>query len=120
MRRVNEALREVLAESFHGSLSDPRLASVTITQVRSTQDLKDATVYWTLLDPAGRDAAAAGLESARGLLQSRIARELRTRKTPHLHFAYDEHQDRAERLTVLIDAVTADLPSREPDSDDHA
>jgi ribosome-binding factor A len=120
MRRVNEALREVLAESFHRSLSDPRLASVTITQVRATQDLKDATVFWTILDPAGRDAAAAGLESARGVLQSRIARELRTRETPHLRFEYDEHQDRAERLTSLIDAVTADLPPREPDQDVNA
>ena len=113
LRRINEALREVIAEALHRDLSDPRLAMVTITQVRATQDLKEAKVFWTALDPARRDAAGKALESSRGVLQGRVARELRARQTPLLQFVFDEHQERAVDLTRLIDEVTADLPPRE-------
>jgi ribosome-binding factor A len=112
LRRVNESLREILAEGVQ-HLSDPRLSLVTITHVRATQDLNEATVFWTTLDPGRREGAAAALESARGVLQGRIGRELRARATPHLRFAYDAHQDRAVELTRLIDEVTADLPPPE-------
>lgn len=112
LRRINEALREVIAEAMHRDLSDPRLVMVTITQVRATQDLKEAKVYWTALDPARRDAAGKALESARGVLQGKVGRELRSRQTPHLQFIFDEHQERAVDLTRLIDEVTADLPPR--------
>lgn len=113
LRRVNESLREVIAEAIQRELADPRLALVTITQVRATQDLKEARVFWTALDPATRDGASKALESARGVLQGRVARELRVRQTPHLHFVFDDHQQRAVELTRLIDEVTADLPPRE-------
>jgi len=112
LRRINESLREILAEAVP-HLSDPRLSLVTITYVRATQDLKEATVFWTTLDPKRRDGAAAALESARGVLQGRVGRELRARATPQLRFAYDAHQERAVDLTRLIDEVTADLPPRE-------
>lgn len=113
LRRINESLREVIAEAMHRELSDPRLAMVTITQVRATQDLKEAKVYWTVLDPARRDGAGKALESSRGVLQGRVARELRTRQTPQLQFIFDVHQERAVDLTRLIDEVTSDLPPRD-------
>jgi ribosome-binding factor A len=113
LRRINEALREVIAEALQRDLADPRLGMVTITHVSATQDLKEAKVYWTVLDPARRDGAGKALESARGVLQGRIGRELRARQTPHLQFVFDAHQERAVDLTRLIDEVTADLPERE-------
>jgi ribosome-binding factor A len=113
LRRINEALREVIAEALQRDLSDPRLSMVTITHVSATQDLKEAKVYWTALDPARRVAAGTALESARGVLQGRIGRELRARQTPQLQFVFDAHQERAVDLTRLIDEVTADLPERE-------
>ncbi len=114
LRRVNEALREILADALQRDVSDPRLSLVTVTHVRATPDLKEATVFWTLLDRKRRDAAGAALESARGVLQGRIGREMRARQTPQLRFEYDAHQDRATDLTRLIDEVTAELPPREP------
>ncbi len=113
LRRVNEALREVIAEAVQRELADPRLSLVTITQVRATQDLKEAKVFWTSLGASGREGAAKALESARGVLQARVARELRVRQTPQLSFVFDEHQERAVELTRLIDEVTGDLPPRE-------
>ena len=62
------------------------------------------------------DAAGAALESARGVLQGRVARALKSRQTPHLVFVLDELQDHARRLTALIDEVAPDgpLPEDEP------
>lgn len=111
-RRVNEALRHVLAEAVRG-LSDPRVESVTITRVQAAPDTTSARVYFSVLVPDQREAAGAGLDSARGVLQGRVARELRTRHTPHLAFLYDEQAEQAERLTRLIDEVTADQPPEE-------
>ena len=99
--------------SVQRELADPRLSFLTITHVRATQDLKEAKVFWTTLDRTKKDGAAAALESARGVLQGRVGRELRARQTPQLTFVFDEHQDRAADLTRLIDEVTGNLPPRE-------
>jgi ribosome-binding factor A len=115
-RRANEAIREVIGASLLTELADPRLQMVTITSVETSPDLGRAKVYWTVLDPKKADAAGAALESARGVLQGRVARALKSRQTPHLVFVLDELQDHARRLTALIDEVAPDgpLPEDEP------
>lgn len=109
-RKANEAIRETVAGALLTELSDPRLQMVTITSVETTPDLGRAKVYWTVLDPRKADAAGAALESARGVLQGRVARSLKSRQTPHLVFVHDELQDQARRLTALIDEVAPDGP----------
>ncbi len=116
MRRVDESVREVIAEAVR-DLKDPRIGMVTVTGVRVTADLQEATVYVSVLGSAKRrDASLAGLESARGVLQARINRELTLRRTPHLTFEYDETVERGVRMTKLIDELAAELPPMgEPD-----
>jgi ribosome-binding factor A len=106
MRRVDTVLRQVLAEAIARDLSDPRLGFVTITHVEATQDVREAKVFFTTLRARDRQASQEALESARGLLQSRLAAELRARHTPQLTFHYDSSQRDAEALTRLIDSVT--------------
>ena len=113
-RRINESLREVIAETIQRELSDPRLSLVTISQVKATEDMSEAQVFWTVYDRTAKDGAAKALASASGVLQGRVGRELRTRNTPHLRFVFDEFQDRAAHLAKLIDEVTADLPPEAP------
>ena len=108
MRRINIALRQVLGEAIGRDLVDPRLGFITITAVDAAPDLRSATVYYTVLESARREASGEALESARGVLQGRVGRELRTRRTPRLRFTYDEHLDRAVALTRLIDEVAPD------------
>ena len=105
-RRVNELIREVLAEAIERDLSDPRLGFLTVTSVDSNRDLSAATVYFTTLSPDQRDTTEAALQSAAGILQSRVGRALRTKNTPQLSFVYDDLSERAEHLTRLIDEVT--------------
>lgn len=108
MRRVDEVLKEVLSDAI-GTLKDPRIGFVTVTGVRTTRDLKQATVYVSVLgDEAKRNRSLEGLEAARGLLQARVNRELRLRRTPQLAFEYDPTVERGVRMTQLIDELAPD------------
>jgi ribosome-binding factor A len=118
MRRVNEAVRAVIAETV-GELKDPRIGLVTVTGVEVTSDLREATVFVSVLGgERQRRATVAGLESAHGVLQARINRELNLRRTPTLTFAYDDAVERGVRMTKLIDDLAAQLPEREMSEDD--
>jgi ribosome-binding factor A len=106
MRRVNEALREVLSESV-GELKDPRIGFVTVTGVATSPDLRHATVYVSVLgSEAKRDATLEGLDSSRGILQRRVNRELHLKRTPQLAFEYDPTVERGARLSKLIDELS--------------
>jgi len=108
MRRVNEALREVLSEGI-GTLKDPRIGFVTVTGVDTSPDLYQATVYVSVLgSEKKRDATIAGLQSSHGVLQSRVNRELRLKRTPQLTFQYDPTVERGVRLSRLIDELNTD------------
>ena len=118
MRRVNESVRNVVAEGL-GELKDPRIGMVTVTGVVVSPDLGEARVFVSVIGGAKKRAATLdGLESARGVLQAKINRELHLRRTPMLTFAYDESVERGVRMTKLIDDLAAELPEQEPEDDD--
>jgi ribosome-binding factor A len=104
MRRVDEAVRAVLSDAIAKDLQDPRVGFVTVTGVKTSTDLRHARVYVSVLgDEHERSQSLAGLQSAHGFLQSRVASELRLKHTPTLEFDYDESVDRAMRLSRLMD-----------------
>ena len=105
MRRVNEAVREVISEGV-GDLKDPRVGFVTITGVETSADLRHATVFVSVLGTQRkREKTLAGLAAAHGVLQARLARELRLKRTPQLTFEYDPTVERGVRMTQLIDEL---------------
>jgi ribosome-binding factor A len=106
MRRVDEAIRQVLGDALAGELKDPRVGFVTVTDVRTSADLSHARVYVSVLGDADtRQASMDGLASAHGFLQRTVAGELRLKRTPTLEFAYDDTTDRALRVDELIDEI---------------
>jgi len=108
MRRVNESLKEVLSEGI-GELKDPRIGFVTITGVDTSTDLRHARVFISVLgSERKRVASLAGLTAAHGVLQARVARELRMKRTPQLAFEYDPSVERGVRMTQLIDELAGD------------
>src|SRR5437763_5201180 len=110
MRRVNEAVKEVLSAQLAAGLKDPRIGFVTVTGVETSPDLRNARVYVSVLgDEAARDDAMAGLEHSRGFLQAQINNQLRMKRTPHLDFVYDDTGERAARLTRLIDEAVGEV-----------
>jgi ribosome-binding factor A len=105
MRRVNEAVRQVLSEAV-GELKDPRIGFVTVTGVETSPDLRHARVYVSVFgSESERQESLAGLEAAHGVLQGRLARELRLKRTPQLAFEYDPTVERGVRMTQLIDEL---------------
>ena len=108
MRRVNEAVKEVVSEGL-GELKDPRIGFVTVTGVETSPDLRHARVFVSVLgSEAKRRKTLAGLEAAHGVLQARLARELRLKRTPQLAFEYDPTVERGVRMTQLIDELAPD------------
>lgn len=104
MRRVNEAVREVLSARIAEGLNDPRIGFVTLTSVETSPDLRHARVYVSVLgDEAERAETMTGLGSAHGLLQKAIGQELRMKRTPTLQFVFDESIDRGMRISELLD-----------------
>ena len=115
MRRVDEAVREVLSDAIAKDLKDPRIGFVTVTAVNTSRDLRHARVYVSVLgSDQERAATLEGLSSAHGYLQSVIASQLNLKHTPTLVFEYDETVARAARLNELM----REDPEVENDSDD--
>jgi ribosome-binding factor A len=103
MRRVDEAIREVIGAALAGELKDPRVGFVTVTDVRTSADLSHARVFVSVLgDAEQREQSLAGLASAHGFLQLRVAQELALKRTPTLEFCYDDTTDRALQLERLL------------------
>jgi ribosome-binding factor A len=103
MRRVDEAMREVLSDVLTHEVKDPRVGFVTVTDVKTSPDLRHARVYVSVLgDPAEVEASLEGLLSAHGFLQGRVGGELRLKNTPTLHFIHDDTAVRAQRLEQII------------------
>jgi ribosome-binding factor A len=108
LRRVDEAVKEVLSEGI-GELKDPRIGFVTITGVRTSPDLRHARVFVSVLgSERKREQSLARLTAAHGVLQARLARELRMKRTPQLTFEYDPTVERGVRMTKLIDELAGD------------
>jgi ribosome-binding factor A len=102
MRRVDEAMRQVLGDAAH-ELKDPRVGFVTVTDVKTSPDLRHARVYVSVLGDEDTQAASLdGLRSAHGFLQAKVAGELRLKRTPELTFELDHTAERAARLEELL------------------
>jgi ribosome-binding factor A len=109
MRRVDEAMREVLSGAITSEIKDPRVGFITVTAVETSADLRHARVFISVLgDDAKRRRSMDGLQSAHGFLQRRVASELRLKNTPTLHFLYDDSADRGLRIAELIDKAVDD------------
>lgn len=109
MRRVNEALKEIIANALAQDIKDPRIGFVTITGVETAQDLAHAKVFLSVYGKqAEKDATLEGLRAARPHLQRLISGELKLRRTPALEFVYDGTIDQGMRIQALLKSSGAD------------
>ncbi|MEU1313151.1 30S ribosome-binding factor RbfA [Streptomyces cinnamoneus] len=108
-KRLADLIREVIAQKLQRGIKDPRLGShVTITDTRVTGDLREATVFYTVYgDDEDRASAAAGLESAKGILRSEVGRAAGTKFTPTLTFVADALPENARTIEDLLDRARA-------------
>src|SRR3954465_13474833 len=104
MRRVDEAVREVLSGAITQELKDPRVGFVTVTAVETSPDLRHARVFVSVLgDDPQRERSMAGLRSAHGYLPSPGAHVLTLKHTAQLDFLDDDSVDRSLRIQSLLE-----------------
>lgn len=106
-KRLAKRISTIVASAIEYEIKDPRLAGVTITDAKVTNDLHDATLYYTVLgrsldEEPDYEGAAAGLEKAKGVLRTKVGASLGVRFTPTLAFARDTVPDVAHRMEALL------------------
>ena len=107
-RKLADRIKVVVAETLEMRVKDPRLGFITITDVRMTGDLQQATVFYTVFgDDAEQVGTAAALESAKGVLRSEVGKQTGVRHTPSLTFVADAVPETAAHIEDLLAKVAA-------------
>jgi ribosome-binding factor A len=110
--RVADLVQRIVARSL-GELRDPRVGFVTVTAVRMSPDLRHATVYFTVIDPDAHAVTEDGLRHAAPFLRRALSRDATLRRTPELHFVYDETAESARRVEGLLHELEPPSAARE-------
>lgn len=106
MRRINEAIREVLSEALAQGMKDPRIGFVTVISVDTSPDLRRAKVYFSVLgDEQEMEKTLEGLQCSHGYLQSLISSQLGLKWTPQLTFHVDDSIERGMRIEKLLKEI---------------
>lgn len=102
-RRVADRIKVVVAETLEFKVKDPRIGFVTVTDAHITNDLREATVYYTVFgDQEAADETAAALESAKGLIRSAVGKQTGIRHTPTVEFVADAVPAEAAKIDSLL------------------
>jgi ribosome-binding factor A len=113
--RIAEAIREVVSSAVLFEVADPRVRAVTVLRCDVSGDLRNATVYVSIMGSSSEQTLAMnGLKSAAGFLQSRVAARLQTRFTPALSFKLDDSVKKSIQMSQLIDEALASDRRGEP------
>jgi ribosome-binding factor A len=102
-RRLAERIAKISAEMLERRIKDPRLGFVTVTEARLTNDLREATVFYTVYGSVDEKAdTQAALKSATGIIRSEVGRLLGLRHTPSLTFVADALPESARHIEDLV------------------
>ncbi|MQA57663.1 30S ribosome-binding factor RbfA [Pseudomonas piscis] len=110
-QRIGDQMQRELAQLIRREVKDPRVGLVTITAVDVSRDVGHAKIYITVMGQEGAESIAQSikvLNSAAGFLRMQLAREMKLRSVPHLHFHYDESVARGAHLSALIERAVAE------------
>lgn len=101
--KLADRIARIVAEMLERRVKDPRLGFVTVTDARLTNDLREATVYYTVYgSPDEQAETAAALQSATGLIRSEVGRQTGLRHTPSLSFVRDTLPEGARHMEELV------------------
>ena len=104
--RVNQLIKEEISTLLQRELKDPRLGFVTVTQVETSKDLRQAKVFVSVLgDERQWTASMAALASARGFVHNWLRQHLDLRVTPDIEFRADRSMEHAARIQSLLKKV---------------
>lgn len=102
-RKLADRIQQIVAEMLERRIKDPRLGFVTVTDAKITNDLRDATVYYTVYGSDGERAdTAAALESAKGVIRSEVGKQTGVRHTPSITFVLDGVMENVKQIDDLL------------------
>lgn len=114
--RMAERIQMVLSQLLMREVSDPRLQSVTVTEVKVDPEIMFARVYVNALGDEDReDEVMAGLDRASGFLRRELAQRLRVRSVPELRFVWDKTLQQADRVERILNNL--DIPDTPPEDE---
>lgn len=114
--RVADAIRDIIAEIVLTKISDPKIGFVTITRCSLSRDLRNATVFFTVMgEEQQREITLARLEHARGFIRHLLGKRLKLKFLPELHFAVDEILLQEQRIGKILDELNPEKPENTPD-----
>jgi ribosome-binding factor A len=100
--RVGGHIQRVLSDLLRKDIKDPRLEMVTITDVKLSDDLRKARIYFSTSTPKNTNRAMEGFKSAHGYVKRVLAKHLGLRYMPNIEFLYDESFDYASHIDKLL------------------
>ncbi|MEJ5301304.1 MAG: 30S ribosome-binding factor RbfA [Thermodesulforhabdaceae bacterium] len=104
--RVADLIKEEIAEILHRKVKDPRIQGITVTEVRMTDDLKEATVFYCeTFHKSDRAELKVAMESAAGFIRRELAERIHLRSIPRLSFVYDDSFDHSERIGWILNSL---------------
>lgn len=123
IQRLQEQIKQRLAEILQRDLADPKLGLVTISRVELDSEFTTCKAYWSVFAPTAvgeakaRADSAAVLQRARGFCQREVGKSLNTRTVPHLEFVHDEGIAGGARMTKLLKELQSERESKAPPTD---
>lgn len=114
--QVNRLIQEEIASLLLMEMKDPRFHDMTVTEVRTSKDLKHAVVFVATHKERDEQDSLNALQRVAGQIRKTLYGRLRLKHIPELDFKYDESLDRAERIFKKLEEI--DLPSQEDGNDD--
>ena len=112
--RLAEQIKEEVSLIIAGEVEDPRVGFVTVTDAKLTPDLRYAKIYVSVLGTEAEvKESLAALKHAAGFIRTQLGAVLRMRRTPELHFVYDETYETAARIEELLSEEVEKARARE-------
>lgn len=105
--RVAARIQQRVAHCLQFELNDPRAGHATLTEVRLSTDMRNATILWTLQDEKDRSKTEHMLEGATGFVRKQLARVLETRVIPDIAWKFDDRIAKASAMESLIERAVA-------------
>ncbi len=113
MAQVSRLLQEEIASILLTELQDERLKTITVTEVRTSKDLRHATVFITIIDNKQREEILEAVNEYSGLIRKLVGNRVKLKRTPAVEFKYDESLDHAVRILSVLEEVKEDVGEEE-------
>ncbi len=117
VERVNKEMMREISEFLLNNTKDPTLKKAVITEVRCTNDLSLAKVYFTSIDKSELEEIGKSLNNLAGALSGIVCRQMRLRIAPKLVFVVDDSEDRAQRIEALLNKIAQENPNDDKDDE---